>query len=111
MGIYSISSSNAMKTFREKIQEKTKVVLPDNAKNRDYKIVAISNQDANNELLFKQLKMGFKPKLKILNDIDTTGIKTLATIDGGGDNKNGGNDNNNGNDGNVKKSVKVDLDK
>ena len=51
-----------MKTFREKIQEKTKVVLPDNAKNRDYKIVAISNQDANNELLFKQLKMGFKPK-------------------------------------------------
>ena len=62
MGIYSISSSNAMKTFREKIQEKTEVVLPDNAKNRDYKIVAISNQDANNELLFKQLKMGFKPK-------------------------------------------------
>ena len=51
-----------MKTFREKIQEKTEVVLPDNAKNRDYKIVAISNQDANNELLFKQLKMGFKPK-------------------------------------------------
>ena len=51
-----------MKTFREKIQEKTKVVLPDNAKNRDYKIVAISNQDANNELLFKQLRMGFKPK-------------------------------------------------
>ena len=62
MGIYSISSSNAMKTFREKIQEKTESVLPDNAKNRDYKIVAISNQDANNELLFKQLKMGFKPK-------------------------------------------------
>ena len=55
--------------------------------------------------------MGFKPKLKILNDVDTTGIKTLATIDGGGDNKNSGDDNNNGNDGNVKKSVKVDLDK
>ncbi len=56
-------------------------------------------------------EIGFKPKLKILNDIDTAGIKTLATIDGGGDNKKSGDDNNNGNDGNVKKSVKVNLDK
>ena len=53
--------------------------------------------------------MGFKPKLKILNDIDTTGIKTLSTIEGGGGDED--NDDNDNNDGNVKKSVKVDLDK
>ena len=49
-----------MRTFREKIKENC--VFPENAKNKDYKIVAISNQDANNELLFRQLRMGFKPK-------------------------------------------------
>ena len=60
MGNYSIASRYAMKTFKEKIQEKC--VFPDDAKNKDFKIVAISNQDANNELIMREVRQGLRPK-------------------------------------------------
>ena len=56
---------------------------------------------------------GGKPKLKILNDIDTSGLNMLSNIEGGGENNNESNDNLdlNNNDNTLKKSITMDLNK
>ena len=53
-----------MRTFKEKIlkeNEKRETARRDK-EDRDYTICAISNQDANNELIMREVRQGFKPK-------------------------------------------------